>query len=230
MHGRVGRPPAEVSEALGDQILDIATRRFVEKGYTATSVEQIAADAGVGKQTIYKRHPSKVQLFQAVVENMTSVLADVDEVVAAAPHDPMAALREVCRRMLVVATLPEARGIFRVLVGESARFPELIENTVGHISNPLYGTMRQLLVAARDAGTVGADCDVENAVRAALGLSVGWWLSLGQLDRAELRDEEREAYFDFAWGVFVAGLTRRPDAASPDTRDTPNAGGPTRSG
>ncbi|MCJ8355797.1 helix-turn-helix domain-containing protein, partial [Novacetimonas hansenii] len=54
-----GRPDSRMSEELDALILKTATRLFGEQGYAATSVEQIAAVAKVGKQTIYRRHPSK---------------------------------------------------------------------------------------------------------------------------------------------------------------------------
>nr|WP_242621770.1 TetR family transcriptional regulator [Komagataeibacter xylinus] len=48
-----------MSEELDALILKTATRLFGEQGYAATSVEQIAAVAKVGKQTIYRRPPPR---------------------------------------------------------------------------------------------------------------------------------------------------------------------------
>src|SRR5947199_331051 len=54
-----GRPrDAEASPAL----LEAARRLVLEKGYAATSISDIAAAAGTGRQTLYRRWPGKAQL------------------------------------------------------------------------------------------------------------------------------------------------------------------------
>ena len=52
------------------RILDAAAGIFAAQGFAGASVERVASECGVGKDTIYRRFPSKVALFDAVVEHV----------------------------------------------------------------------------------------------------------------------------------------------------------------
>lgn len=57
------------SPSKGLQILDAAGSLFASQGYAATSMDTIARDAGVSKQTVYSHYGNKEALFMAVVKN-----------------------------------------------------------------------------------------------------------------------------------------------------------------
>lgn len=50
------------------RIIDAATRLFLAKGYTATSLAAVAEEAGVGARTVYVRFGTKANLFKRVVD------------------------------------------------------------------------------------------------------------------------------------------------------------------
>src|SRR6218665_2735103 len=54
-------------EARPGELLDAALQLFVEKGFAATRVEEVAARAGASKGTLFLYFPSKEELFKAVV-------------------------------------------------------------------------------------------------------------------------------------------------------------------
>lgn len=62
---RAGRP---LDAAKRHAIVETAARHFFNNGYAATSIEQVAADAGVSKVTIYNQFGEKRALFAAAVE------------------------------------------------------------------------------------------------------------------------------------------------------------------
>jgi AcrR family transcriptional regulator len=62
-----GRPLRADALKLREQILHVATELFLEQGYGATSIESVAAHAGVSKRTFYDRFEDKAALFAAVV-------------------------------------------------------------------------------------------------------------------------------------------------------------------
>src|SRR5215468_3391926 len=126
---RSGRPDADATRKLDRRILVIARRMFIEHGYAASSMEQVALRAGAGKQTIYRRYPSKRSLFAAVLEDLGGGLGTGATLAQTASSDPLAGLREVCRAMLETNTKPETIAIYRVLIAESQRFPKLVEHT-----------------------------------------------------------------------------------------------------
>ena len=65
-----GRPTAAGAAELSERILKVATRAFLTHGYAATSIETIAATAGVAKRTLYARWRDKPALFRAVLERL----------------------------------------------------------------------------------------------------------------------------------------------------------------
>ncbi|MEO0463003.1 MAG: TetR/AcrR family transcriptional regulator [Pseudomonadota bacterium] len=65
MKKKPGRPSDQVKRKA---IIDAASRRFFDEGFAPTSIEQIAADAGVSKVTIYNHFGDKRALFIAAVE------------------------------------------------------------------------------------------------------------------------------------------------------------------
>jgi AcrR family transcriptional regulator len=65
------------------ELIDAALRVFVERGFAATKVADIASAAGVGKGTLYEYFSAKEELFFAVVEGVHArTVARVDEVLA----------------------------------------------------------------------------------------------------------------------------------------------------
>ncbi|MGH9242816.1 MAG: TetR/AcrR family transcriptional regulator [Acidimicrobiales bacterium] len=72
---RPGRPrDARVDRAVAEAVLDIMS----EQGIAGLTIDRVAAQAGVGKATIYRRWPSKEDLFRAVVEDFHADFPDPD--------------------------------------------------------------------------------------------------------------------------------------------------------
>jgi AcrR family transcriptional regulator len=171
------------------------------------ALSEVALAAGAGKQTIYRRYPSKEWLFAAVIEDLTSALTESVHVAEAASSDPLGALRDTCRAALEVVTRPETVAIYRVLIAESQRFPRLVDHTMSHISEPFLDMVRRLLTIARNRGQIRGDLVIEQGVRAVTGLVTGWALRQGLLGRRSLSsDAERRAFFDSAWTIFLNGV------------------------
>jgi TetR/AcrR family transcriptional repressor of mexJK operon len=119
-----GRPTAKAAALLETTILDAATAFFLADGYAATTIEAIARNSGVAKRTIYARWSGKPSLFRAVLERLMakwlSAAGDWTET-----QDIEVALTDAAARILDVALTPEAVALYRLLIAESARFPEL---------------------------------------------------------------------------------------------------------
>jgi AcrR family transcriptional regulator len=63
-----GRPDAKQVAAIDEAILATASRMFLESGYDAVAMENIASATGVSKGTLYARYPSKEALFARVIK------------------------------------------------------------------------------------------------------------------------------------------------------------------
>jgi TetR/AcrR family transcriptional repressor of mexJK operon len=124
--GRGWRPSRADALRLRQRILEVATELFLAEGYGSTTIEAVAARAGISKRTLYHRFDDKSALFAAVVH-------DIIEHIRPPPGVPLvegATLRDVLRRLaamiLRAALAPKALALHRLVMAESARFPELI--------------------------------------------------------------------------------------------------------
>ena len=106
-------------------IVDIAARSFLEQGYAGTSMSAIATQLGGSKSTLWCYFPSKEDLFTAVVDDATAAFrAQLDDVLA---HEGAFAetVLAFCRSFIAKVTSPQGCGLYRLVVAESGRFPEI---------------------------------------------------------------------------------------------------------
>lgn len=106
-------------------MLEIARAAFLQDGYAATSMSQIATKIGGSKATLYNYFPSKKDLFVAVADEestrMFTHLFDVSEM----RGDIRTVLERLSRRFLVLLLSDDQIAFYRLIVAESARFPEI---------------------------------------------------------------------------------------------------------
>src|ERR1043166_6930143 len=117
-----GRRP-EKTEA----ILEAAGQLFREHGYGAVSMDQIAREAGVSKATVYAHFESKDRLFAAMVHNACRAYAEGRLPAVTEMEDVRAALTHICREIERFLLSPKTLGIYRVIIAEGPRFPELVQ-------------------------------------------------------------------------------------------------------
>ena len=140
-----------------EAILDAAQVLFLSEGYAATSMDAVAAAAGVSKATIYAHFEGKDQLFGAIMSRRCEasfVFAPPDE-----DADAVRTFTVYAERLLRLLTTPEALALYRVVVAESARTPELARTF--YENGPVRG--RESIVASavrlQQRGELVADVD-----------------------------------------------------------------------
>ena len=124
---RGGRPSRAASEQLGERILDVATDSFLAHGYGATSIEAVARRARISKRTFYHRFENKPALFGAVVHRIIDRLRPPAHVPLLDGADLEDILNGLAKLILRAALSPQAIALHRLIVAESARFPELAQ-------------------------------------------------------------------------------------------------------
>ena len=111
-------------EAKREAILEAARKVFMEVGFGTTSMDTIAAEAKVSKQTVYNHFGSKEELFAAMirywVEQKLIVFTE-----AAKQGKPEETLRAMAHQFLDHGSAEQRVSMYRILMGESPRFPEL---------------------------------------------------------------------------------------------------------
>jgi AcrR family transcriptional regulator len=114
------------ADARPQELLEAALGVFVERGYAATRLEEVARRAGVAKATLYLYYENKLELFKAVVRN--SLIAGFDEVAkgrngeAATARDQLAHLLTAFVRRVAESQLS---GIPKLVIAEAGNFPEV---------------------------------------------------------------------------------------------------------
>ena len=143
--GPTTRRGAEKTEA----ILAGALREFLAHGYAATSVDRIAAAAGVSKATLYSHFGDKAALFEALVlrfarERIPIALGEGGARFFAG--EP----REVLHRLAgaISGGIPqsdEPLAFMRLIIGEAERFPALAQILLTTVHKPLIAGLSDYL-------------------------------------------------------------------------------------
>jgi AcrR family transcriptional regulator len=156
---RAGRPR---DPSLDVAIVGAALELLAEGGYGALTMEAVAARAGVGKATLYRRWPAKEQL---VVDALSTLAAPDEPDPGAAPRDALVVLLEGLRRG---AGSLSAR-IWPRLLSEAADHPEVLRRYREQVHDPRRRRFRAVLQRAVEAGQVRADVDLDHAVDLLVG-------------------------------------------------------------
>jgi TetR/AcrR family transcriptional repressor of mexJK operon len=193
-------------------ILDAATEAFLEHGYLGTSMDEIAAAAGVSKQTVYKHFSDKRSLFAEMVALAVDESRDPVEAELATlkPGDDLADdLRRLARRQLEAILEPRLLALRRLVIAEAERFPELgrvfYERGFGRSS----AQVAEALARLAEAGAL----QIDDPQLAAAHLS---WLTLSApVNRAMVLGtkgippkREIDRYIDSGVNVFLAAYGR----------------------
>ena len=206
-------PPTPRTARKRQAILDAATTVFLSKGYLGTSMDEIAALAGVSKQTVYKHFADKEALFNQIVLSTVNEASDpVHEEVAnlADSGDLEADLRDLARRQLSMVMQPRLMQLRRLVIGEVARFPELgktfYEQGPGRTMDALAESFEQLA----ERGLLELD-DPRSAAQ-----HFNWLIMSAPINRAMLlgndkppKKAELDRYVDNGVRAFLAAYGKR---------------------
>ncbi len=118
-------PVHKPESAKAQHILAAAGTVFMREGFANASVDEIVREADVSKSTVYAHFAGKEQLFAAVVGTQCQRLADAVSHGDSEVLPLRDALMEIGRRVLTLFLSPRGRAIFRIVIAEAPRFPEL---------------------------------------------------------------------------------------------------------
>lgn len=133
-------------------IMAAATSLFAQSGYAGASLAKIADAAGVSKATLFKQFPTKAELFEAMVGEQWT---PADELQGPVPiGDPRAGLVQIGRRYVALLTRPGMVELFRLVIAEAPRFPELGKAHFELGKQPFWRSVRDYLRAEAAGGNV----------------------------------------------------------------------------
>jgi AcrR family transcriptional regulator len=213
---RGGRPRQQDAPLITGRILDAATALFLRDGYGATSLEAVAAMAGVSKRTLYARFAGKAALLQVVVARLVARWLPPFDTGLGQASGLEAALLAAARVMLATALVPEALALHRLIIAEIGRFPELA--LVLRDAGAGVGVERLSRVLAQ-AGIADPAWAAEQFMALVLSVPQRRAMGLGgALDAAAQEDWAKGAV-----ALFLRGAAARPEGDRP----TPGTAGTT---
>jgi AcrR family transcriptional regulator len=210
------KPRARRKAERPGEILGAAFEEFVERGYAATRLEDVAKRAGVTKGTIYFYFETKERVFDEMIRHVSaSLFPQLDGFVSKLQGSYAERLRALI--VFVYGRIAEdraARETLRFLISEGARFPDLVDRHYDEFMRPVIDQFQTLIAAGVAAGEFRASPAIqftELIMSPALLLSV--WSMLFQ-DRRKIDFAAFvEAHFDLLMnGLAAPGTPPQPRA------------------
>jgi len=152
-----GRTPAGQDARKRQQILDGARRLFLSKGFDASSMGDIAQEAGVSKGTLYVYFDSKERLFQELVS--LEKAAQYPAIFGLDPedHDVRAVLTRLGQQFARFITAPHVIMATRTVIAMGERMPEIAAEFYQQGPRQCAGRLAQYLAPQVEAGVLAID-------------------------------------------------------------------------
>jgi TetR/AcrR family transcriptional regulator, mexJK operon transcriptional repressor len=167
------KPPASTQESnpapratssppdKAETVLAGAREIFLAHGFTASTTDMIQRAAAVSKSTVYAHYPNKEALFTAVVEaECERHLASIRNL-KFSENDLEATLEEIARAYLDIVLSAEALALYRVVVAEAPRFPELARRF--YVAGP--GAVNRIVAELLDGPMSKGELDLSSVGR-----------------------------------------------------------------
>ncbi len=140
-------------EARPGELLAAALELFVEKGFSATRVEEVAQRAGVSKGTLFLYFSTKEELFKAVIrENLSGRFDEWTEELEAFEGSSADLLRYTLNSWWMRIGSTNASGIPKLVMSEAKNFPELVSFFKTEVIEPADTLLRRVIKRGVDSG------------------------------------------------------------------------------
>jgi TetR/AcrR family transcriptional repressor of mexJK operon len=150
---QAGRPTASELERRKGLVMDVATEHFVSQGYAATSLVDIAKDAGVATRTLYQHFGDKEAIFREVI-----FARDADAALEQPKVQPGDTLYDALQRggyyAYQVTFRDRSIGLMRLMIAESNRFPEFMQSVATSIFGRFHRNIEKLFEGLEAAGLI----------------------------------------------------------------------------
>jgi AcrR family transcriptional regulator len=156
-----GRPR---SDRVHRAILDAAREMLIQDGYTRLRLEHVAAHAGVGKATIYRRWPSKEALAQALLSDLAGPHIAIEDV-----GDTREEMLAAVMNPLLAVTESEFGPVIRALLSQIAINPALGDPFRATVVQSRREEIARMIARGIERGDLCPDADAEIATELLVG-------------------------------------------------------------
>jgi len=200
-------------EARPQELLEAALALFVEKGFAATRMEEVAAQAGVSKGTLYLYYPSKEELFKAVVrESIGTKIAEGVSELGKHQGSMAALLTWMLWSWWERMGLTPAGGIHKIMMSEARNFPELAAFYNDEVIEPSCELLAEVMRRGIASGEF-RDVDPDAAVMVMIGPVLHLVLHQHSIGAAGITHEHKctpEQVLELQLELMFEGLLNRP--------------------
>jgi AcrR family transcriptional regulator len=195
------------------ELLAAALDLFVERGFAATRLDDVAARAGVSKGTLYLYFENKEELFKAVVrENVIPVLGEAEQVIDTHAGSTAELFREIMMGWWERIGATRLSGITKLMMAESNNFPEVARFYHAEVITRADAMLRRLLERGIARGEFRAvdTAHATNVIIAPVLMLMLWKHAFISCQPAPVSPQ---AYLESVIDLLLNGLAARPEAA-----------------
>ncbi|KQO23614.1 TetR/AcrR family transcriptional regulator [Acidovorax sp. Leaf78] len=200
-------------EARPGELLEAALDLFVEKGFAATRVDEVAARAGVSKGTLFLYFPSKEELFKAVVrQNIAGRFEEWTQELETFEGSTTELLRYCYQVWWERIGSTKASGITKLMFSEAQNFPEIMQFYRQEVILPGQGLVRRIIERGIERGEfrpVSLDYIVHVVLAPMIFLMM--WKHSVSVCIPEGMDLDPEKFIEAQIDNVLHGLLTRPD-------------------
>jgi AcrR family transcriptional regulator len=190
------------------KIIDGARNVFFDKGFDATSMDDVSAEAGVSKATLYVYFDNKERLFSEVIGEERRKMVAWQFPIDHDDHDVAAVLGRLGRALVKIVTTPYVVMSFRAVLGIGERIPQLGRAYYDEGPRVVISRLADYLARQAALGILDID-DAELAAAQFLDMAQTTMARPMLFSAADAPTEERVNYVvDSAVRVFMAAYAR----------------------
>ena len=192
-------------EARPAELLEAAFELFVERGFAATRIDDIAARAGVSKGTVYLYFASKQAVFEALVRQ--AVLPNVERLIGETARPGIPVLEILPRLLRAITSTMAGSSLLqfpRLIIAESQQFPELAQFWRETVIDRMLGVVSGLIERGIAAGEIRPvdPADTARLMIAPLLMAVIWGTTFVRQDE----NFDLAVFIDRHLDIYLRGL------------------------
>lgn len=194
------------NETKKQQILDSAISLFTQHGYAAASMDLIAKNADVSKQTVYSHFGSKDDLFSASIEQECESLHIIDLSMDDL-SDPKRTLLQLAQRFTEVITSKHACAVHKICSFESSSYPQVADSFYRAGPLRVVNEVTQLMAKLHQEKILRIDNPKHAAVQFLNMMKGELWMQLEFNAKEIISAEDVDKYLRASVDFFIRGYS-----------------------
>ena len=202
------RKTKEEAEKTRQDLIKAALSVFSQKGYAATTLEDVAKETGVTRGAIYWHFGSKAELYSALLEEYSARGSEIAQTAVAEGGSMVDILRRIFIRLLTaVESDPALRAVMEINLFKTEYSPELSDTLSMQVENGriLLAGIAQAMEQGITAGELRSDMQAEDLARAFIAFQNGvlhlWLIDPTAFDLGECAPKMAE--------ILIQGLSQK---------------------